>query len=46
MMLFRGSKESILPALVLWACAFALYTGADALIGFFSTKDVMARLNE
>jgi ABC-type dipeptide/oligopeptide/nickel transport system permease subunit len=28
------------------ACAFALYTAADALIGYFTDKGVMGRLNE
>jgi ABC-type dipeptide/oligopeptide/nickel transport system permease component/ABC-type dipeptide/oligopeptide/nickel transport system permease subunit len=31
---------------VLWACAFALYTAADALVGFFWTKEALAHLNE
>ncbi len=34
------------PGIVLWLCAFALYTAADALIGFFHSKEVMVRLNE
>jgi peptide/nickel transport system permease protein len=46
MMLGRGSSEAVPAGLVLWACAFALYTATDALVGFFYTKDAMARLNE
>ncbi len=39
--------EGMFPAgVVLWLCAFACYTAADALIGFFHSKEVMARLNE
>lgn len=36
----------LVPGIVLAACAFAFYTAADALIGFFHTKGAMARLNE
>jgi peptide/nickel transport system permease protein len=32
--------------IVLWLCTFACYTAADALIGFFHSKDVIPRLNE
>jgi ABC-type dipeptide/oligopeptide/nickel transport system permease subunit len=42
----RGGSEAVPAGLALWACAFALYTATDALIGFFYTKDAMARLNE
>ncbi|RME06562.1 MAG: hypothetical protein D6803_06185, partial [Anaerolineae bacterium] len=31
---------------VLWLSAFAMYAAADALIGFFHSKEVMARMNE
>jgi len=34
------------PLLALWACALALYLAADALIGYFQEKTVLARLNE
>ncbi|MBU0704752.1 MAG: hypothetical protein KKC18_12900 [Chloroflexi bacterium] len=45
-MLRGGAVGATRAGVVLWACAFALYTAADALVGFFHTKDVMARLNE
>jgi hypothetical protein len=32
--------------IVLGACAFAFYTAADALIGFFYSKEALVRLNE
>ena len=31
---------------VLWLCSFALYTAADALVGFFWTKEALVHLNE
>lgn len=34
------------PALALWGIGFSLYTAADALIGYFPTKEVMPRLNQ
>jgi peptide/nickel transport system permease protein len=34
------------PGIALWACATALYFAADALIGYFQDKGVLARLNE
>jgi hypothetical protein len=34
------------PGLALWLCAFGLFVAADALVGYFSRKDVVARLNE
>ncbi len=46
MMLRAGSTAAIRAMQVLCACALALYTATDALIGFFRTKDVIARLNE
>jgi ABC-type dipeptide/oligopeptide/nickel transport system permease subunit len=46
MMLQMSSTEVIRAGLALCACASALYTATDALIGFFSTKDAIARLNE
>lgn len=38
--------QILAPGLILWTCALALYTAADALIGYFRSKEVMARLNE
>jgi len=32
--------------IVLGACAFAFYTAADALVGFFHSKEALVRLNE
>jgi peptide/nickel transport system permease protein len=33
-------------AVVLWLCAFPCYTAADALAGFFYSKEALVRLNE
>jgi ABC-type dipeptide/oligopeptide/nickel transport system permease subunit len=47
MMLLRMNPTPVIAAgFVLWVCAFALYTAADALIGSFHTKDAMSKLNE
>jgi peptide/nickel transport system permease protein len=45
-MLRAGSTQMIRTGIVLWACTFAFYTAADALVGYFHSKDAMARLNE
>jgi peptide/nickel transport system permease protein len=37
---------ALAPGLVLWACAFALYAASDALIGFFDSKEPLARTSE
>ncbi len=34
------------PGLALWACTLALYTAGDALLGYFASKEPLARLNE
>ena len=34
------------PALVVWACAFAFYMAADAVVGYFNSKQFMARFEE
>jgi ABC-type dipeptide/oligopeptide/nickel transport system permease subunit len=34
------------PGGTVWICALAIYLAADALIGYFNSKEVMARLNE
>ncbi len=39
----RAKIEMLVP---IWICAFVLYTAADALIGFFDSKEAMARFNE
>jgi ABC-type dipeptide/oligopeptide/nickel transport system permease subunit len=44
--LFIAPSLAIWPGLALWACAFAVYTAADALVGFFGTKEALVRLNE
>jgi ABC-type dipeptide/oligopeptide/nickel transport system permease subunit len=36
----------IVPGIIIWVCAFAFYTAADGLTGFFSSKEALARLNE
>ena len=46
MMLVRNPTLALAAGAVLWACALALFTAADALVGFFYTKGAMARLNE
>jgi ABC-type dipeptide/oligopeptide/nickel transport system permease component/ABC-type dipeptide/oligopeptide/nickel transport system permease subunit len=42
-MLLGGGLVAIVA---LWACSLSLYVAADALIGFFGSKEVLARLNE
>jgi len=34
------------PGIVLWACAMAFYLAADALTGYFNSKEPLARMNE
>jgi ABC-type antimicrobial peptide transport system permease subunit len=34
------------PGIAIWVCAFAFYTAADVLVGFFYSKEALARLNE
>jgi len=47
MNLLRTNPAALLaPLFVLWACTVALYFAADALIGYFQDKGVLARLNE
>lgn len=43
--LFMGDLGLAIPAVVLGVCAIALYIAADALIGFFNSKEVMAKFN-
>ena len=45
-MMFSRPEAMFPAAIVLWLCAFACYTAADALISFFHSKEVMVRLNE
>ena len=45
-MMFSRPEAMFPAAIVLWRCAFACCTAADALIGFFHSKEVMVRLNE
>lgn len=42
----RGPQMLLRAGVVLWLCAFALYTAADGVIGFFDTKAALVRLNE
>jgi ABC-type dipeptide/oligopeptide/nickel transport system permease subunit len=43
----RIRPEGLLASgIALWACALAFYTAADALVGFFSSKEALVRLNE
>jgi peptide/nickel transport system permease protein len=44
--LYQGTPTVLYVIAALWLCAFALYTAADALVGFFWTKEPLARLNE
>jgi peptide/nickel transport system permease protein len=47
--LFRSLTESpaaLYVIAILWVCSFALYTAADALVGFFWTKEALVHLNE
>lgn len=46
MMLIVAPQRVIVAGIVLWLCAFALYAAADALVGFFHTKEALVRLNE
>ncbi len=46
LMNIRPAGVFLPPVIILWLCAFAFYTAADALIGFFYSKEVMVRLNE
>ncbi len=39
-----GSVQA--AAIILWACAFPCYLAADALVGFFGSKEALVRLNE
>ena len=39
-------EQLIISISLIWACAFAFYTAADALVGFFHSKEPLARLNE
>jgi ABC-type dipeptide/oligopeptide/nickel transport system permease subunit len=42
-LVFRGFVGAVA---VLWASSLSLYAAADALTGFFSSKEILARLNE
>ena len=39
-------EGALAPGIAIWVCAFAFYTAADALVGFFYSKEALARLNE
>lgn len=43
---FRTDATMIWVVLLVLTCAVSLYLAADALIGYFTTKETMARLNE
>ena len=36
----------VVPGVVLWICAMAFYAAADALTGYFLSKEPLARMNE
>lgn len=44
--LHADSARALAPGVTLWICSFTFYTAADALIGYFHTKDALARMNE
>lgn len=44
--LIRYPIGLLVAGVLAWVCAVVLYTAADAVIGFFTSKGVMARLNE
>jgi ABC-type dipeptide/oligopeptide/nickel transport system permease subunit len=47
MNLLQSNPAALLaPLFVLWACVVALYFAADALIGYFQDKGILAHLNE
>lgn len=37
---------ALASGIAIWICAFAFYIAADALVGFFHSKEALARLNE
>ena len=43
---FSAPARMLSPSIVLWLCTLAFYTAADALVGFFCSKEALARLNE
>ncbi len=45
-MLTVRPETMLAPGIALWVCAFAFYTAADALVGFFHSKEVLVRMNE
>jgi ABC-type dipeptide/oligopeptide/nickel transport system permease subunit len=45
-MLTVRPETMLAPGIALWVCAFAFYTAADALVGFFHSKEPLARLME
>jgi ABC-type dipeptide/oligopeptide/nickel transport system permease subunit len=40
------SPAALYVIVVIWACSFTFYTAADALVGFFWTKEALVHLNE
>ena len=46
MFLYQQNPTVFYAIAVLWLCSFALYTAADALVGFFRTKESLVHLNE
>lgn len=44
--IFHTRRIVYYPGLVLWVCMFVFYTAADALVGYFHTKEAIVRLNE
>jgi ABC-type dipeptide/oligopeptide/nickel transport system permease subunit len=43
----RARPEGLLASGgAIWACALAFYSAADALVGFFHSKEALVRLNE
>jgi peptide/nickel transport system permease protein len=40
-----GASGMLAPLALLWLCSFAFYTAADALVGFFPTKEPLTHLN-
>ncbi len=45
-LLLRNQNGIVAPGLVAWVCCLALYAATDALVGFFTGKEPLARLNE
>jgi ABC-type dipeptide/oligopeptide/nickel transport system permease subunit len=42
--LIQGQGSFTYPALIVWGCAFAFYTAADALVGYFNSKQPLGWL--